>query len=188
MTRKFNIHYTCQTCGAMATAETGFGRWMRNNPRLDSASGIVRTDLDHVILRYMTTFQKRDFQLMMIVEVKEYGKEPDAAQVDILSFLRQLAEFKGTNMHNFPTVQCVKARSKMTGRDVRLRFFGVHLLQFEKTNPMDSLWIKWDRKIITPAQLEDILAMNVRPDDTSKPMIDYLRDRHRAPREQLLNL
>ena len=180
MTKQFNSFYTCGKCGHRTSAETGFGRWMRNLPALDSIQGIVRTDLDHCILRYKTTIQGRDFQLLMIVEVKEYGAQPDKSQIDILSFIRQMIEDKGTNMHGAPTVRTHNLISKMRdNRKVSVRFWGVHLLQFEKTNPDDSSWIKWNRKLISKHDLVAVLAMERRPDRPDKMMDEYLRDRHR---------
>lgn len=190
MTRKFNAHYTCDHCGHRTTAETGFGRWMRNHYALDSVNGIVRTDTDHIVLRYKTGLDGRDFQLMMVVEVKEYGAEPDKSQTDILSFLRQLADNRGENIHGCKTRKSLRVRSRMLNRDVLLRFYGVHLLQFEKTNPDDSKWIKWDRKPISKETLLGVLALERVPDNPDKFMIEFLRDRHRkdkSPTFQFFN-
>ncbi len=184
MTRKFNVHYCCDRCGSRTTAETGFGRWMRNATALDSVEGIVRTDADHIVLRYKTYPESggkpsRDFQLMMVVEVKEYGAEPDKSQTDILSFFRQMVEDRGQNMHGCKTHISRKLKSPMQGRLVTVRFCGVHLLQFEKTNPDDSRWIKWDRKPIDGGILTGILAMERNPEKPSQFMSELLRDRHR---------
>lgn len=184
MTREFNVKYTCSHCGRQTTAETGFGRWMRNQTALDSVSGIVRTDTDHTILRYKTSLDQRDFQLLMIVEVKEFGAEPRPDQVDILSFLRQAIELRQQNHYQREAGQVggngsFKLRSKMNNRMVRVRFLGVHLLQFEKTNPADSRWIKWNRKPIDSGTLLGVLAMERDPKDPSRMMIEFLRDRHR---------
>lgn len=188
MTKKFNVRYTCDRCGHQATAETAFGRWMRAQTNLESKDGIVRTDCDHIILRYKTHKQGRDFQLMMVVEVKEFGAEPDPSQVDILSFLSQAIRSRGKNIHGAKTDQSLRLRSRLLGRDVRVRDFGVHLLQFEKTNPDDSRWIKWDRKLVDPELLCEILAMNVHPDRPTLPMDEFLRDRHRRKDLPLLRL
>lgn len=181
MTRRFNVHYTCARCGHQTTAESGFGRWMRDQPALDSVHGIVRTDLDHVIVRYKTSLDQRDFQLLMVVEVKEFGAEPDPSQVDILSFFRQIGERAGYNMHGAKTTGTYRLYSRISGRFVNVRFFGVHLLQFEKTNPNDSEWIRWDHKDITEGVLVGLLAMERRPDNPDQMMIETLRDRHRKP-------
>jgi hypothetical protein len=180
MTKRFNVRYTCENCGHQTTAETAFNRWMRGHPDLDSRTGIIRTDTDHIILRYKTALDGRSYQLIMIVEVKEFGASPDPWQIDILSFLRQIAESKGRNLKGAPTTRSRRVFSKRNQVYVRLRFYGVHLLQFEKTGPLDSDWIKWNGRQITTDQLVDLLAMNIRPDNF-KPMIEFLRDRHAKP-------
>jgi hypothetical protein len=181
MTKDFAVWNSCGVCGHQTSAETAFGRWLRDQEELDSRKkDIVRSDCDHIFLRYRTA-HGRDFQLMMVVEVKEYGAEPDASQRDILSFFSQTIfhSLKGKNMHGASTVRTLRLKSWMTGRMVYVRNYGVHLLQFEKTDPIDSKWIKWDRNVITAPKLIEILAMRVRPDDPSKPIEIFLRDRHR---------
>jgi hypothetical protein len=186
MTRKFNVHYTCQHCGKLTTAETGFGRWMRNHSALDSVHGIVRTDTDHWIVRYKTSLEGRDFQLLMLVEAKEHGAEPSADQLDILHFVHLGLVRKGKNMHGSKTGDTFLCRSRVTGRKVRVRYFGYHLLQFENTNPYDSAWVKWDRKLISAGDLVGVLAMERNPDNPSRMMIEFLRDRHAKDRQQPL--
>lgn len=161
------------------TAETAFGRWMRWDSRLKSSDGITRTDCDHIILRYKTALDGREFQLMMIVEVKEFGAEPDPCQTDILSFTAQSLVVRGRNMHGEKTTRSIWLKSRMLNREVLVRNYGVHLLQFEKTSPLDSAWIKWNRRAISEKTLTDILRMDVRPDNPDRPMIEFLRDRHR---------
>jgi len=186
MTKSFKVNYTCKHCGGRTTAETGFGRWMRNNLRLDSGSGIVRTDCDHIICRYKTNTDGREFQLMMIVEVKEFGSEPDQSQRDILSFISQSLIIKGRNMHHAETIKSLRLKSIILGRNVLVRNFGVFLLQFEKTNPQDSRWIKWQRKIISEQTLTEILSFHRRPDHPSLLMDSFLRNRHRKIKQETL--
>lgn len=186
MTKKFNVYYTCQHCGGQTTAETGFGRWMRNHPALDSVDGIVRTDCDHIILRYKTSLQGRDFQLMMIVEVKEFGKDPDPCQKTILQFMAQSIMYRGKNMHGARTDITRKLKSALLGRNVNVRNFGVHLLQFEKTNPNDSKWIKWNREIVTAGELVGLLALERHPFFPHRMMVDFLKDKHGKSKQQPL--
>lgn len=181
MTKRFNVQITCERCGHQMPAETAFGRWMRENQQLESSNGIVRTDCDHIILRYKTHKDGRDFQLMMIVEAKEYGREPDPCQTDILSFLAQTLQMRGQQVHGAKTHRSVRLKSRLLNRDVLVRNFGVHLLQFEKTSPKDSKWIKWDRREINPQVLTEILAFDRRPDRPDMKMIEFLRDRHKKP-------
>jgi hypothetical protein len=184
VTKKFNVFYTCKWCGKQTEAQTGFGTWMRDHTCLDSGSvGIVRTDTDHWILRYKTNLDGRGFQLLMLVEVKEYGAEPDPAQLDILRFVHIGITRKRKNMHGAKTCDEFTARSAVSGRIVHVRYMGYHLLQFEKTNPNDSSWIKWNRKPVTAEELVGILSMERRPDRPDKFTIEYLRDRHRKNKQ-----
>ena len=50
--------------------ETGFCRWMRAQPNLDSAKEIIRSDQDHIVMRFKTA-HGRSVQLMMRIEVKD---------------------------------------------------------------------------------------------------------------------
>jgi hypothetical protein len=183
MTKPFHVRYTCENCGHQTSAETGFGRWMRHCPKLQpSVAHIVRTDTDHTILRYMTYLQgakTRDYQLIMDVEVKEFGAEPDRAQADILNFKHQLVTNKSKNRHGAKTDNTYELRSSAAGRKVKVRYLGFHLLQFEKTSPNDSRWIKWDRKEITLDTLVGLLALDLHPDKPHMRMADFLRDRHK---------
>lgn len=182
MTRAFNVTYRCQHCHSDTTAETGFGRWMRNHPALDISEGIVRTDTDHVILRYKTYPGGRDFQLLMLLEVKERGAYPRADQKDIFSFVNQISVKKGKQVNGASTWHTWKLWSWKNERYVTVRYFGYHLLQFEGTNPKDSDWIKWNGKKIDEGTLVALLSMERVPSDPSKSMTEFLRDRHRKPK------
>lgn len=179
MTRPFNVTYTCGFCRRQSTMETGFGRWMRNHPALDVTEGIVRTDTDHVILRYKTYPGGRDFQLLMLLEVKENGAYPAKNQKDIFSFVNQITIKKGRQINGASTCYTWKLWSHQNGRYVNVRYFGYHLLQFEKTSPLDSKWIKWNGKNIDEGTLVALLAMERVPSDPSRSMTELLRDRHR---------
>jgi hypothetical protein len=179
MTRQFNVNYTCPHCGMPASAETGFGRWMRAQPQLSSARGIVRTDTDHTILRYKTHSQGRNFQLLMDIEVKEHGSLPRDDQRDIHSFKHQMISKTGRNIEGSKTRRTMKLFSVMSNRKVNVRYLGFYLLRFENTSPDDSAWIEWDHKRITKDTLIAILAMDVDPYDTTRSMIELLRDRHK---------
>jgi hypothetical protein len=159
--------------------ETGFGRWMRAHPRLASEKGIVRTDTDHTILRYKTHEQGRAFQLMIDIEVKENGSSPDLAQRDVLLMKNQMVSKNGHNVYEARTKITQKILSVLSGKRVNVRHLGIHLLQFEKTNPDDSAWIRWNHREISKDQLVDILALDVDPRDPERSMMELLRDRHR---------
>src|SRR5262245_42810014 len=111
MTKQFNTYYDCQHCGERSTMETDFLRWVRDHPKLKSENRIVRTDMDQIILRYKTHKQGRKYQLMMILEIKDYGASPDQAQKDILNFLNQMALKTSRNMHGAITYCVYKLKS-----------------------------------------------------------------------------
>lgn len=201
MTKRFSVMYTCAHCGMQTSAETAFGRWMRNNSRLKSEDGIVRTDTDHTILRYKTHDQGRQFQLMIDIEVKEFGAEPDASQGDIEGFKHQLLIKKGSvskkgkvnqlgeDIQDVTTLLTKRLKSRISGRFVLVRYCGYHLLQFEKTNPDDSSWIKWDHREISKDQLIGLMSLTLHPfyPHQNMPVLQNLRDRHKKPSYPLLD-
>jgi hypothetical protein len=178
MTRPFGTYYTCQHCGKPTTAETGFGRWMRACADLDSSNGIVRTDTDHTILRFKTHVQGRRFQLLMDVEVKEYGSLPREDQRDLIGFKHQLQSGNGRNLNGATTRLTRKLFSTLNKVRVNVRYLGYHLLRFEKTCPVDSEWMEWDHKRIDEGQLVKLLAIEVDPYNPARSMHELLRDRH----------
>lgn len=151
---------------------------MRNHPDLDSSNGIVRTDTDHTILRFKTHRQGRDFQLLMDIEVKEFGAISREDQRDILAFNHQLKSATGRNINGAKTRTTRNLFSVLNNRIVRVRYLGWHLLRFEKSSPNDSDWMEWDHKRITKDQLVSILSMDVDPFNPLRPIQELLRDRH----------
>lgn len=190
MTKQFGTRITCEHCGKQTTVETAFCRWMRSHPKLQpDSSYIVRTDTDHTVLKFMTHVQgerTRDFQLIMDVEIKEHGLAPDRAQRDILEFKKQMTLKNSHNRHGAKTYWTHKLWSFFSWRHVNVRYLGLHTLQFEKTSPIDSRWIKWDGKKITEETLVGILALDLHPDHPHRPMAEFLRDRHRQHKNGLL--
>jgi hypothetical protein len=192
MNKRFNVFNTCPHCGKQMSAETAFGRWMRNNSQLPS-NLIVRSDTDHWILRHHTNNYGKDVQLLMLLEVKERGAQPDDSQRDLLCFVRQLCERKGKNRHGRKTRQTLLLEStgaevgflplcwsRKNRRKVRVKFMGYHLLQFENTDPTDGP-IKWDNHPIEEKTLVGILRMDLEPVPPFHPVRLNLRDRHRDP-------
>jgi|SRR5215475_1696229 len=185
MTKPFNVRITCENCGYQTTAETAFGRWMRNEPDLCSSKGIIRTDTDHTILRYKTAAEGKEYQLIIDLEVKEFLSQPDPAQKTILLFKHQLANITGRNMYGAVTRMTRKLKSFIMGRRVNVRYLGYHLLQFEKTNPKDSTLILWDHKPVDCETLKKLLLIEIDP-YTFRPMEHLLRDRHARDDESWL--
>src|SRR5215813_10481467 len=90
MTTEFHQMITCPKCRYELTIETDSGRWMRDHPRLDSRSeGFVLTNCDHIVLRFKNDRTGKDVQTMMVVEIKEHGKELGDCQAEIFHFFNQ---------------------------------------------------------------------------------------------------
>lgn len=188
MTRPFNAQFHCPNCKTWQTQETAFGRWIRNNKELDSKSGYSVTDQDYVIHKFKT-HGNREFQCVMIVEIKTMGAEPSDAQSDTLYMLDQLTR----NRVSTPTATnraqagrgVVNAWSVMRKRYVTLKAFGTHLLTFSGLGPDDSDVIEWDRAPISIDTLTSILKFDLDP-DTLKPL--DLRRHHMTHENQVLPL
>lgn len=191
MTRDFNQFITCPYCDAQFPAETAFCRWMRKEKQLDSAMGVVRTDLDHIIHRYQRNKVGREFQTLMVIEVKERMAQPSVSQRDTLLHFGQYILNRTRNMHmpkhdlrQFVAGAGVcKMYSTIAKKEILSRFYGVHLLQFSGTSPDDSTEILWDKKPIKTEELVSLLRMDLDPMTLNE--ID-LRDHHRKNREPML--
>lgn len=187
MTRQYDQEMHCRLCGNVMTTETSFGRWVRNNPLLDSnGKGLSVMDTDYVFHRFRTELG-RSFQCFMIVEVKTRGGKLSEAQTDTAWILDQLTRNRRQTPTATPRKQAgngvTKVYSRFNAKDIILKAFGLHVLTFEKLGPDDSKWIKWDNKQITSDQLTQLLAFDLDP-DTLRPM-DW-RSHH--PKRRLVNL
>lgn len=168
MTRQYNEQYHCPDCKKWFTRETEFGRWIRNNRELDSAKGYCVVDQDYWIHRFKS-YAGRNFQLIMLVEIKTFGIGLTEAQKDTLHCANQIMR----NRRQTPTKplqfqagnsQVRQVRSVMAKKEINLRVYGVHVLTFSSLGPEDSEWMTWDRKAITPAVLTSILRFDLDPD------------------------
>jgi len=183
MTRSFNAQFHCPNCKTWTTQETLFGRWIRNNPELDSRLGYAVTDQDYWIHRFKS-HRGRDFQLLMLVEIKTQGMPLSQAQRDTLHLVNQIMR----NRRQTPTKDCIyqagqsviRAYSTMQGKNVMLRAYGMHVLTFSGLGPGDSEWLTWDHHVIDMAQLTGLLKFDLDP-DTLNPL--DLRNHH--PPKQL---
>ncbi len=174
MTRTFDGKVDCPHCGRSHTQETSFERWVRNHNELSSSDGIVRFDLDMLIHRYKTGLADakgcRDIQCLMFIEVKTFSANPTASQRDTLSMLSQVLRNRQKNMHgdrkgrHAQHKQITKVFSHLLRRDVELRMYGAHLLQFDGTSPADSSRIGWDFIPITVEQLVGLIRFDLDPD------------------------
>lgn len=189
MTRPFNAQFHCPNCRTWQTQETLFGRWIRSNKEIDSSAGYSVSDQDYWVHAYKT-YGSRDFQCIMLVEIKTMSSKMSKAQEDTLSIVNQLMR----NRIQTPTSNIkrqagrgpVSVYSTMLRRYVTLKAFGVHILQFSGLGPDDSDLILWDgRNQISIETLTKILRFDLDP-DTLKPL--DLRNHHRTPENQLLAL
>jgi len=196
MTRQFNDKYHCSACGALTTCETHFGRWIRNNARLDSVDqGLCFYDIDYVVHKYKSfdvNGSKKSAELIMLVEVKTRDSTLHQAQRDTLYILNQIIENRRSNRHSSAKTQNNRHRqsfgplrvySHMKKESVNVLSFGLFTLRFSHTSPVDSDWIKWNDKEITATQLEELLRFDINP-ITFKPMKEYLRNHHKAVKKQ----
>lgn len=186
MTRPHGSQFYCPNCQTFHTAESGFGRWIRNNPELDSVKGFCVIDQDYWIHAYKT-FENREFQCIMAVEIKTHGSKVSKAQRDTLHIVNQLLR----NRRSTPTKEDRRANagirtvhSAMLNREINLKSFGVFVLTFSGLGPDDSEIITWGggdgrarHTPITMGELTGLLRFDLDP-DTIKP-ID-LRNHHRT--------
>ena len=189
MTRPFNQQFHCPNCKTWHSAETLFGRWIRNNPSLDSKSGYVVTDQDYWIHRYKTD-HGREFQLIMLVEIKTMGADLTSAQTDTLHIVNQVMRNRNQTptkelRHQTGTTPRISVFSAMQGHRVNVRAYGMHVLTFSGLGPDDSEWIRWDKQEVNLETLTGLLRFDLDP-DTLKPL--DLRIHHRTPRTQVLPL
>jgi hypothetical protein len=169
MTRQYNEEFHCPDCKKRFSRETEFGRWIRNNDLLESSRGYCVVDQDYWIHRYKT-FRGREFQLIMLVEIKTLGSSLTPAQYDTLHCANQVMR----NRRITPTKDCqwqagpsriVKVKSIIAKKEVYLRVHGIHVLVFSHLGPDDSKWITWDRKPIDTTILTSILRFDLDPDN-----------------------
>lgn len=185
MTRPFCQRMQCPVCSTEVTIETALGRWLRGHPRLRSEDGLNLYDFDHSVERRIVHKYKdgeeRDAQCFMEIEVKEYGAMPTPAQRSTLQLLSDFVKNTVKNMYSARgSSQHLDGKprrilDRQFNRWILVRHYGIHLLQFEKTSPDNSVWMKWDGVEITADQLVSLLRFEIHP-YTLKPL--SARDRH----------
>jgi len=185
MTRQYNQTFQCSNCGCTTTTETSFGRWIRQSKKLDSRNGFAIYDVDYIVHKFKQQ-NNREYQLIMLIEVKTRNSDLQPAQRDTLYILNQVIENRrsnrhtGQNSHNNYHRQSrgpLKVWSVMSKRMVNLRSFGVFTLRFSGTGPCDSETIYWNKKVIDLETLEKLLAFEIDPDNFL-PIEETLRNRH----------
>ena len=153
-------------------SQSGFLGWLRDNPRLDSIKqGVVATDCDLWVHKYKT-LGNRDFQFLMLVEIKEHGKPVDRWQRDTLHIANQLLRNRRNKtkhqVRDGPRVS--RVYSVLAGKQVSVCCFGVHSLTIHGDGRQTSeCRLTWDSKHdITASQLESLLLFDTDPDDLSR--------------------
>lgn len=144
-----------------------FCDWLRKQRELDSETGIVASDCDLVIHRYMTvcdrygmngTIATREVQALLQLECKTRNGKPSESQKDTLAKWHQ---FSGSKKRDHYTI----------------RNFGVAFLSMSGTTPDDSDTLNWGRfiagsdeyqiiwKRITKSVLVDLISFKIHPDN-----------------------
>jgi hypothetical protein len=151
--------------------QSGFLGWLRDNERLDSIKeGVVATDCDLWVHKYKT-LGSRDYQFMMLVEIKEHGRQVDKWQRDTLHIANQLLRNRRNKtkfqVSDGPRVSQVF--SVLANKRVSVCCFGVHsLIIHGDGRDTGSCLLTWDSKHeITSSQLESLLLFELDPDDLS---------------------
>ena len=151
--------------------QSGFLGWLRDNKRLDSIKrGMVATDCDLWIHKYKT-LGSRQYQFLMLLEIKEHGKQIDKWQRDTLHIANQLLRNRRNKTKyqaaDGPRVSSVYSVS--AGRHVSVCCFGVHsLIIHGDGRDTDKCKLTWDSKHkISAPQLESLLLFELDPDDLS---------------------
>ena len=192
MTRQFNTRFECSNCGCVTTAETAFGRWIRNNTNLDSKHGMVLYDVDYIVHKYKQVDDgvvSRNVQLVMLVEVKTRMSDLTEEQRDTLYLLNQVIENRRTNncmkksgksynskhRTSFGPLKVWSAKNK---RFILLRSFGLYTLRFSGLGPDDSESIYWNKRQIDKETLEKLMLFEIDPDGFL-PIDEVLRNRHK---------
>jgi hypothetical protein len=153
-------------------SQSGFLGWLRDNPRLDSIKqGVVATDCDLWIHKYKT-LGSREYQFLMLLEIKEYGKRVDKWQRDTLHIANQLLRNRRnkTKFQRSSEPRIEKVFSVLANKHVNVCCFGVHsLIIHGDGRKTDLCKLTWDSQHeITAEQLESLLLFDTDPDDLSK--------------------
>ena len=172
MTAPFRRFATCKKCGTRVPLEDDIGQWIRNHPQLDSGKGFAFMDKD-IVAHLFKRNNDREFQCLMFIEFKSYGRDLDDSQRDTMILVDQLFRNDRTtptkkerlHIHSISD----KAYSSMNRRKVGVKAFGYHLVRLSGNTPEDSTRIKWDKREIDLDTLVKLLRFELNP-DTLRPM------------------
>ena len=158
------------------TTQTGIHGWIRNNPNLDSVrAGLTVMDSDLWVHRYKTE-GGREFQFLMLVEIKEFGKDMDRSQRDTLHIINQLLRNRRNVRPEWNADECdgrpriTRVHSLISNQTVSVLCYGAHRLSVHG----DGTYTQWNRltwdnkKEISYEQLEQLLRFELDPDTLGK--------------------
>ncbi len=135
-----------------------FGMWLNQCPELDSKkNGLNVADIDWCFHQFATRPSGREVQNIMFVEEKQFGAQVTSHQRDTLATIHR---WFGVSSDS-PLTK--KVWSDFAKSFVTVRFWGVHVLCFEESGPLDSAWIQWDRTRIGLPRLIEILSFKRSP-------------------------
>lgn len=145
--------------------ESPFSEWVRRHPVLPAAVLVV-SDVDGMLVFHKYHEDRiggRDVQHLMLLEYKTNGAMCTDSQRDTLKMLSQALSRVTSKRKRPRAAKSQRVFSSISRRDVTLKTWGVHLLQFEATSPEDSEWMKWDGKKIGRWELECLLRFELNP-------------------------
>lgn len=161
--------------------EPPFNRWVRSHPRLDSiGTALSVTDSDLWIHQYKDRPDRcgtRRLNNIMLIESKTFSADLRYPQHETLAIVGQLLK-KACARGRYQRIKTPKSEIR------EVRFFGVHLVQFDRTSPEDSDLILWDRKKIDTETLIKLLRFELDPDKL-RPRSER---RHHVPTNRALPL
>jgi|SRR5579859_503912 len=123
--------------------DTPGGDWIRRQPELSSNRGYDLEDIDYVHTRMYYWHQYLHGELM-IIEEKQFNRDATKAQKDTFGIVNQAL----TNSFADPKF---RVKRKFPGRTNTYTYFGYHLVQYEKTSPLDGE-IRIDYTVVTPQE------------------------------------
>jgi hypothetical protein len=172
--------------------------WIRDHESLDSKEkclSIGDTDLWVHKFGSRETHHRgvnRDYQYIMMVEIKCNGADLNGPQRDTLMNINHILRTKalrtvrneGKFFDGNPDYTTY-VQGHIAGKPIQLHAYGVHKLRMSGHTPDDSKWLTWDDKPITRIQLLQILSFEIHP-DSLRPMEDRTH-RRKVNRPSLLD-
>src|SRR5258706_6318684 len=141
--------------------DTPFGACLRNHPALQSHFGFDAQNVDYIWHDF-----KRGY--MMLLEEKRFNATSDYAQQDTHSIIDQALRFAFNSPDFFVT-------RKNPMRPTSIKYFGYHLVQFERNTPDDGR-IRIDGASVTKDEFLSFLRFEWMPSIRLHDMRANIRD------------